>query len=117
MRIGDWKILAHLTGPEIKPFGDIRAADMQTIKTAELASFELYNLREDIGETTDLSGREPQRLVEMSAKLRTLYREVRDESPVWPAWKWPRHEGKRIRAFYEAQKKAAKPESGKRKAE
>ncbi len=111
MRIGDWKILAHLTGPEMKPFGDIRAADMQSIKSAELASFELYNLRDDIGETTDLAEREPRRLADMSAKLRTLYREVRDESPVWPAWKWPRYEGQRIRAFYEAQRKAAKEEN------
>ena len=110
MRIGDWKILAHLTGPEIKPFGDIRPADIQNIKTAELASFDLYNLRDDIGETTDLARREPKRLAEMSARLRKLYREVRDESPVWPAWEWPRYEGKRIRAFYEAQRKAAEKE-------
>ena len=99
MRIGHWKILAHLTGPEIRPFGDIRAVDMQNIKTAELSRFELYNLSQDIAESTDLDQKQPDRLNDMSATLRRLYREVRDESPIWPAWKWPRYEGRRIEAF------------------
>lgn len=104
MRIGDWKILATLTGPKIKPFGDIRPEDQRAIKTAELNTFELYNLRQDIGEKHDLSRQEPRRLKAMAAKLRKMYREVRDESRTWPAWKWPRIEGKRIREFYEAEK-------------
>jgi len=96
MRMGDWKILAHLTSAELKRGADIVASDMQAIKTAELASFELYNLRDDIGETTDLATKEPERLEQMATVLRKLYREVRDESPVWPEWEWPRYEGKRI---------------------
>ena len=96
MRIGDWKILARLTGAELKPGAHIRPEDMEAIKSAELASLELYNLREDVGETTDLARKEPERLEAMAAELRKLYREVRDESPVWPAWKWPGYEGKRI---------------------
>lgn len=108
MRIGDWKILATLTGPVIKPFGDIRPEDQKAIKTAELNTFELYNLRSDIGEMRDLAQQEPQRLKEMAAKLRKLYREVRDESRTWPAWKWPRIEGKRIRDFYAAEKAVLK---------
>lgn len=105
MREGDWKILATLTGPGIKPFGDIRPGDQRAIKAAELDSFELYKLKDDIGEMNDLSTAEPQRLKTMAARLRRLYREVRDESPTWPAWKWPRYEGKRIRAHYESQRR------------
>jgi arylsulfatase A len=105
MRIGDWKILATLTGPELKPGADLVEEEMKAIKTAELATFELYNLAEDVGEKTDLAGREPKRLKEMSARLRRMYREVRDETPTWPAWEWPRYEGKRIRAYYESRKK------------
>jgi len=103
LRIGDWKILATLTGPTIKPFGDIRPGDQKAIKTAKLDSFLLFNLRKDIGETTDLSSREPERLKTMAAVLRRMYRDVRDESPTWPAWTWPRKEGKRIREFYRAE--------------
>lgn len=108
MRIGDWKILATLTGPQIKPFGDIREGDQKLIKTAELKTFELYNLRKDIGEKNDLAKAEPKRLTQMAAKLRTMYREVRKETRTWPAWKWPRIEGQRIRAFYKAEAAAAK---------
>ena len=106
MRIGVWKILATLTGPRIEPYADIRATDQRVIKSAELDKFELYNLDEDIGETTDRAESEPERLAEMSAKLRQMFREVQKESPSWPAWKSPRIESKRIRDFVETLKKA-----------
>ncbi|MFQ5730616.1 MAG: sulfatase-like hydrolase/transferase [Planctomycetaceae bacterium] len=108
MRIGDWKVLATLTGPPPKPYGDIRAADQKAIKSAELKSFELYNLRTDVGEKRDRAKSEPERLRPMADRLRRMYREVRDESPTWPAWKWPRKEGRRINAFYKAEAAAAK---------
>ncbi len=104
MRHGDWKILATLTGPEIKPGGDIRADDMRAIKTAELDSFQLYNLRDDIGEKVDLAEKHPDQLERMATRLRKIYREVRDESPTWPDWEWPRYEGKRITEFRESLK-------------
>ena len=49
-----------------------------------------------------MAGKQPERLAELSAQLRKLYREVRDESPVWPAWKAPRYEGQRINAARKA---------------
>jgi arylsulfatase A len=96
MRIGNWKILAHLTGPELRPGADLVTEEMEAIKRAELSQMELYDLESDIGETRDLAEEHPERLARMSAALRRLYREVRDESPVWPAWEWPRYESKRI---------------------
>ena len=42
---------------------------------------------------------EADRLQAMTEILRKLYREVRDESPVWPAWTAPRYEQERIRFF------------------
>jgi len=108
MRQGDWKILATLNVPETKPYGDIRAGDQQAIKSAELTTFELYNLRRDIGEKSDLASEDPKRLQRMVADLRRMYRDVRDESPTWPAWTWPRVEGKRIREFQKAEAAAKK---------
>ena len=115
MRVGDWKILAALTEPESKPGADITDELQQSIKRAELATFELYNLRQDVAETTDLAAQEPERLKAMSAQLRKRYHEVRDEGPVWPAWEWPRYEGQRIKAARDAGiwpewKKPAAPE-------
>jgi arylsulfatase A len=99
MRIGDWKLLGLLDAPAWKPNQDIRPDDMRTFKTSELSGFELYNLRADPSETTDLAQREPQTLKSMSEQLRKLYREVRDESPSWPQWTAPNYEGERIRRF------------------
>lgn len=106
MRIGSWKILATLTGRRIEPYADIRDDDQRVIKSADLDTFELYNLDEDIGETTDRAEREPERLAEMSKKLRKMFREVQRESPSWPAWRSPRIESKRIRDFVATLKKA-----------
>ncbi len=113
MRVGDWKILATLTGDQIKPYGDIRETDQKAMKVAELKSFELYHLNGDIGETTDRAQSEPERLKKMSAQLRKMYREVRDESPVWSPWKWTHIEGKIIKAYYNAQKKKKKAKNKK----
>lgn len=96
MRSGDYKILATLTGPELKPGGDIKAAEQQAIGQAEPDNFQLYNLSQDAAEKTDLARQQPEKLAELAGQLRRMYREVRDESPLWPAWKWPRHEAQRI---------------------
>ncbi len=119
MRDGDWKILAHLHAnpPRLRPGSRQTAEEAKWFKTAKLTTFELYNLRRDIGETTDLAEREPERLAEMSARLRKLYREIQEESPVWPAWHWARyHERERIKwPDYWENRKRTKPSGGIRK--
>ncbi len=96
LRDGDWKLLAHLDGPPIRPFGDIRPEDQQAIKTQTIGRLELYNLKNDIGETRDLASAQPQRLARMSQVLKRLFAEVQKETPTWPAWTWPHYEGQRI---------------------
>lgn len=116
MRIGDWKVLAYLDAPELKPGVDQTAEEQKRFKTAEPTTFELFNLRRDVGETTDLAGREPERLAAMSAQLKRLYHEVRAESPVWPAWEWTNDEAKRIEwPDYWTNRKPAKPKPATKK--
>ena len=62
MRDGDWKLLAN----------------------ADLSKFELYNLRSDLAEKTDLAATEPAKLADLTAKLRQLHASVKSESPTWP---------------------------------
>jgi len=62
MREGNWKILA----------------------TADLETFELYDLRADPGETTNLTGQYPQRFKAMADRLVRLHGEIRTEGPRWP---------------------------------
>jgi len=73
MRIGDWKILARLDTKHPSGPPSITEEGQRIFKASELAGYELYNLRDDIAETRDLSAQEPARLKEMIATLQTLY--------------------------------------------
>jgi arylsulfatase A len=95
IRVGDWKLLATLdrTPPRSN---DVTEQGELDFRQAELAAFSLYNLSRDIGETTDLAATEPAKLAEFRTLLQAKYREVRAESPTWPAWKFTNAEGQRI---------------------
>ena len=86
MRMGKWKILAHLDAPEISKRVDLTDQDQKTLKTAKLGRFELYNLRADPGETLDLATSETARLKKMVQRLQEIYAGVQEECPVWPEW-------------------------------
>ncbi|MFA6546237.1 MAG: sulfatase-like hydrolase/transferase [Limisphaerales bacterium] len=96
MRSGDWKILATLDKNPPARSNDLTEEGERNFKEAELATFSLYNLRTDVGETTDLAASEPARLAGLRAQLQKKYREVRAESPTWPAWKFTGSEGRKI---------------------
>jgi arylsulfatase A len=96
MRIGDWKILGTLDKSPLPRGNDLTEQEERDFKEAELTTFSLYNLRIDIAEKTDIAASEPSKLAELKASLQKKYREVRAESPTWPAWKFTGVEGKRI---------------------
>jgi arylsulfatase A len=106
LRVGEWKLLATLTGTNWKPGGEIRLEDERVMKAAELDRFELYNLQADLGEQTNLVETEPAKLAELKSLLEPMYREVRDESPIWPDWEFDRVEGEAIRTGKQARREA-----------
>ncbi len=84
IREGDWKLVAHWDVREIS--NAIASPEaVRAIKGARLIDFELYNLREDIGEKRDLAADQPQRVQAMAGRLRSLFGQVQAECPVWPA--------------------------------
>lgn len=84
LRDGDWKIVGLWDGPaDLAPNQTVQPGDLKFIKTSRLVEFELYNLRDDIGEKTDLASREPKRLEALKESLIRLYGEVRSEGPEW----------------------------------
>jgi arylsulfatase A len=82
LRDGDWKLLAH-GDRQTDPRGSLSAADMITLRAAPLSQFELYNLRKDIGETTNLADHDPDRLDRMVRQMRFLFQQVQQEGPEW----------------------------------
>ena len=106
IREGDWKLVAGIDRPDLKPSGGITEQDIEFNRQAEPNGFRLFQVRDDPGETTDLSGTETARFEGMKETLLRMYREVREESPVWPVWEFPRYEGLRIEwPEYQAQRK------------
>lgn len=96
LRDGDWKLLSRLDINDQGNLTDITDLQMQQLKNSKLQGFELYNLKEDRNETTDLSETHPEQLQKMVAAMTKTYHEVQAEGPVWSSWEWPRYEGKRI---------------------
>jgi arylsulfatase A len=95
LRDGDWKVIATLDQRPPRSV-DITEESNYALKHAEPAEFELYNLRDDIGETTNLAEREPAKLASMTAALKEYFYDVRRETPTWPLWDDAKYEGERI---------------------
>ena len=66
------------------------------MKSAELTGFKLFNLKDDIAEQNDVSKMHAEVLQRLRDQMEEMYREVRDEGPVWPAWEFARYEAQRI---------------------
>ena len=99
IRKGPWKLLATVTGEQISPYSDILGKNQDLMKTAELDQFQLYNLETDPAEKNDLLEQEKEIAQSLIMAMTEIYLDVRDESPIWPIWKSPRWEGKRINDF------------------
>ncbi len=91
LREGDWMVLGHWDQPQLGGGGTLRPGDMEIIKRAKLTSFELYNLRADLGEMRDVASQEPARLSAMSKRLTEMYTQVIAEGR---SWKMPGPGGK-----------------------
>ncbi len=96
MRKGDWKLVARIDKESLKPNASITEEEIALNKEAELTGFELFNLADEVNETTVLNEKESSRFELMKSEMLNLYHEVREESPTWPLWEFPRYEGKRI---------------------
>lgn len=83
LRDGDWMIVGLWDGQPNAPGASLQPGDIDRIKQAKLVSFELYNLREDIGQQHDLSKEQPDRLRSMQAALVAAYTESLADGPTW----------------------------------
>lgn len=82
MRVGDWMVLGAWEDTAL-PQGVVVQGDVELIKSRKLARFELYNLAQDVSETTDLAAKEPDRLKKFSGMLAAKYEEIQRAAPAW----------------------------------
>lgn len=71
----------HYRGKDIVPYSIIRAGDWKLIKRYEGKSYELFNLRADIGEMNDLSESMPEKVRELDEQLKKWLSTVRAKLP------------------------------------
>lgn len=73
----------HISPPECRVAA--RIDDWKIVGNVNMTKFQLFNLRDDEQETTDLSAKHPDKFAEMKAALLKMDAEVMTEGPDW--WK------------------------------
>ncbi len=72
----------HYHGSAWTPGAAIRSGEWKLITFYEDNRFELYNLKEDQGETSDLSAQNPEKLEEMKQKLKKWHKKTNARFPI-----------------------------------
>ncbi|QDS99641.1 sulfatase family protein [Adhaeretor mobilis] len=80
MRDGDWKVLAKLN---IDNCVNVTADNEAEVKAAEFTDIQIFRITDDIGESKDLSSSMPEKLTELTQRLKTHYQEFLDGSHIW----------------------------------
>jgi len=78
-----WHYPHYNQHPQSFPSGVIRAGDWKLIEAFETGRLSLYNLANDLGETNDLSVKQPAKVAELRAKLKA-WREDAGADPMRP---------------------------------
>ncbi len=77
-----WHFPHYWWGQKVKPYSIIREGDWKLIKRYETSSFELYNLKEDIGEANNLAMELPEKVERMNQKLKKWLEETGAKMPL-----------------------------------
>ncbi len=77
-----WHYPHYWNGTNVSPYSVARVGDWKLIRFYESDREELYDLRQDLSETNDLSPQRPQKRQELSARLDRWLKEVGAQMPV-----------------------------------
>lgn len=85
LRNGDWKILCRLKSEEeyLPRLNNLYDGNENLVKNAKLTDFELYNLKDDLGEISNVSAGNPEVFEQMKALVRSEYGKLLDDSHIW----------------------------------
>lgn len=82
MRDGDWSLVAE-PDFELSTNNMFQEAWIPTIRQGGLRGFQLFNLVEDPGQTTDRAAGEPERLARMKAKMLRIHASIMADGTDW----------------------------------
>lgn len=76
-----WHYPHYWGGNRVRPFGAVRAGDWKLIEFYETMGVELYNLKDDLGETRDLAKEKPAKAAELHERLHQWRQSVNAQMP------------------------------------
>ena len=83
LRDGDWLIVAQMDDNKRRKTHPLTAPDMPAIKRDGLTGFELYNLKRDLAQTSELGGIEVKQFNRLKERLIAYPKEVVEEGVYW----------------------------------
>lgn len=91
-RMGDWVLISNTTDGQRPKTHALSKEDLPIIKSAELVDFQLFNLKTDLGQTTDVLEQNKAQFEKMKAQMVKIHREIVTEGEHWdlPVQKGPK---------------------------
>ena len=83
LRKGDFVLLSRRSGEQYREGTGFTHHRMPAIKDTKPNIFELYHLREDIGQTFNIEKKYPRIFEEMKEEMIRIFTDVQQESPIW----------------------------------
>jgi arylsulfatase A len=83
MRDGPWKLLAKLNDGRFPKLKNVNDRNVESVRSAKLTHFELYRVRDDIGESKNVIAEYPKQAALLKQRLVTAYRDLADNSHHW----------------------------------
>lgn len=83
VRDGDWKLVALWDQGSVAPGAAYRKGDYHYLRDAKFHDFELYNLKDDIGEKKDVAAEHPEIVARLKKILLARYAEATANAPDW----------------------------------
>lgn len=77
-----WHFPHYWWGDKVRPYSAVRSGDWKLIRHYEKDKYELFNLREDIGESQNLAAQMPEKVAALTQKLDAWLASVNAKMPV-----------------------------------
>jgi arylsulfatase A len=82
-RMGDWLLTANTTDSDRNKTHGLSGEDIPLIKSSQLVAFELFNLKTDLAQTTNVRSKNRKQFEKMKAQMVRIHKEIVTEGEHW----------------------------------